>query len=158
MGILNDLRTRVQYVNDGLQTGELVRNVIVQHPDDILDLQKMQLFQGLAANGQDIIGGPVRGLEKRRYQLPVQGEQEPGCAKPVHQRPVSRRIGRTVCGRYRGNRADNAVFGRNYGEIRHYDVRFDDGKLDGRICPTRRIRRIDATIKTTSLCIMRTHP
>ena len=54
MGILNDLRTRVQYVNDGLQTGELVRNVVVQHSDDILDLQKMQLFQGLAANGQDI--------------------------------------------------------------------------------------------------------
>lgn len=54
MGILNDLRKRVADVNDGLQTGELVRNVIVQHPDDILDLQKMQLFQGLAANGQDI--------------------------------------------------------------------------------------------------------
>ena len=54
MGILNDLRTRVQSVNDGMETGELVRNVIVQHPDDILDLQKMQLFQGLAANGQDI--------------------------------------------------------------------------------------------------------
>lgn len=54
MGILNDLRTRVQYINDGLETGELVRNVIIQHSDDILDLQKMQLFQGLAANGQDI--------------------------------------------------------------------------------------------------------
>lgn len=54
MGILNDLRTRVQYVNDGLESGELVRNVIIQHSDDILDLQKMQLFQGLAANGQDI--------------------------------------------------------------------------------------------------------
>lgn len=54
MGILNDLRKRVAYVNDGLQTGELVRNVIVRHPDDILDLQKMQLFQGIAANGQDI--------------------------------------------------------------------------------------------------------
>ena len=54
MGILNDLRKRVADVNDGLQTGELVRNVIVRHPDDILDLQKMQLLQGLAANGQDI--------------------------------------------------------------------------------------------------------
>ena len=54
MGILNDLRKRVADVNDGLQTGELVRNVIVRHPDDILDLEKMQLFQGLAANGQDI--------------------------------------------------------------------------------------------------------
>ncbi len=54
MGILNDLRTRVAGVNDGLQTGELVRNVIVKHPDDILDLQKQQLFAGLASNGQDI--------------------------------------------------------------------------------------------------------
>ena len=54
MGILNDLRTRVQGVNNGLQTGELVRNVIVRHPDDILDLQKMQLFQGLTASGKDI--------------------------------------------------------------------------------------------------------
>ena len=54
MGILNDLRMRVQQVNDGLMTGDLIRNVVVQHPDDILDLQKMQLFQGLAANGEDI--------------------------------------------------------------------------------------------------------
>ena len=54
MGILNDLRSRVQYVNDGLISGELVRNVIVGHSDDILELQKLQLFQGLAADGQDI--------------------------------------------------------------------------------------------------------
>ena len=37
MGILNDLRMRVQQVNDGLMTGDLIRNVVVQHPDDILD-------------------------------------------------------------------------------------------------------------------------
>lgn len=54
MGILNDLRQRVQGVNDGLQTGEMVRDVVVKHPDDILELQKIQLFQGLAANGQEI--------------------------------------------------------------------------------------------------------
>ena len=54
MGILNDLRARVAGVDDGLRTGELVRNAIVKHPDDILELQKLQLFQGLAANGQDI--------------------------------------------------------------------------------------------------------
>ena len=54
MGILNDLRNRVRYINDGLQTGELVRNVVVQHPDDILDLQKQQLFAGLTSSGQDI--------------------------------------------------------------------------------------------------------
>lgn len=54
MGILNDLRARVANVNDGLRTGEMVRDVIVQHPDDILELQKHQLFQGLASNGQEI--------------------------------------------------------------------------------------------------------
>lgn len=54
MGILNDLRTRVQTVNDGLQTGQMVRDVVVRHPDDILELQRIQLFEGKAANGQDI--------------------------------------------------------------------------------------------------------
>lgn len=54
MGILNDLRTRVQTVNDGLQSGELVRNAIVRHPDDILELQLQQLFSGLASSGKEI--------------------------------------------------------------------------------------------------------
>lgn len=54
MGILNDLRQRVANVNDGLQTGELVRTVVVRHPSDIMELQKQQLFAGLASNGQDI--------------------------------------------------------------------------------------------------------
>ena len=54
MGILNDLRARVQSVNDGLESGELIRNVIVQHPDDIMELQLQQLFSGKASNGQDI--------------------------------------------------------------------------------------------------------
>lgn len=54
MGILNDLRARVANVNEGLQTGELVRDTIVRHPDDILELQKRQLFSGLSSNGEDI--------------------------------------------------------------------------------------------------------
>lgn len=54
MGILNDLRTRVRTVNDGLQSGELVRNAIVRHPDDILELQLQQLFSGLASSGKEI--------------------------------------------------------------------------------------------------------
>ena len=54
MGLLDDLRNRVQSVADGLQTGEIIRDVIVKHPDDILELQKLQLFQGKAADGQDI--------------------------------------------------------------------------------------------------------
>ena len=54
MGILENLRNRVQQVNDGMRSGEIVRDVVVRHPSDILDLQKRQLFQGLAANGEDI--------------------------------------------------------------------------------------------------------
>ena len=54
MGILNDLRARVQNVNDGLQTGELIRNVIILHPGDIMELQLQQLFSGIASNGEDI--------------------------------------------------------------------------------------------------------
>lgn len=48
------MRARVQYVNDGLQTGEMVRNVVVRHPDDILDLQRQQLFAGKTSGGDDI--------------------------------------------------------------------------------------------------------
>ena len=54
MGILNDLLSRVQTVNDGLQTGALVRNVVVNYPDDILDLQREQLFEGKRPDGEDI--------------------------------------------------------------------------------------------------------
>lgn len=54
MGILNDLRSRVQQFNDGMETGVLVRDVLVNHGDDILDLQRIQLFEGKASNGQDI--------------------------------------------------------------------------------------------------------
>ena len=54
MGILNDLRMRVQGVQDGLQTGEVVRNVLVRHGEEILDLQREQLFEGKASSGEDI--------------------------------------------------------------------------------------------------------
>jgi len=54
MGILQDLRARVAAVNDGLQTGELVRAVVVRHPGDILELQKIQLFEGHASSGEDM--------------------------------------------------------------------------------------------------------
>lgn len=54
MGILDDLLTRVQRVNDGMTTGEMVRDVVIRHPGDIMELQREQLFAGLAANGKDI--------------------------------------------------------------------------------------------------------
>ena len=54
MGILNDLRNRVQRANEQLTTGEIVGVVLMRHPDDILELQKIQLFEGKASNGEDI--------------------------------------------------------------------------------------------------------
>ena len=54
MGILNDLRKRVQDVNDGLESGAIIRDVVIQHPDDRLELQKEQLFAGKRSDGQDI--------------------------------------------------------------------------------------------------------
>lgn len=54
MGILNQLRAKVQAVSDGMESGELIRNVVVRHPDDILELQKVQLFEGKASSGEDI--------------------------------------------------------------------------------------------------------
>lgn len=54
MEIISDLRARVAGVKEGIETGELVRDVLVNHQRDILDLQKRQLFAGLASDGQDL--------------------------------------------------------------------------------------------------------
>jgi len=54
MGILNDLLNRVKTVNEGLQTGALVRNAVVTHPADIMELQRQQLFAGKRSDGEDI--------------------------------------------------------------------------------------------------------
>jgi hypothetical protein len=54
MGILNDLLKRVQTVNDSLITGSVIRDVVTRHADDILDLQREQLFEGKASDGEDI--------------------------------------------------------------------------------------------------------
>lgn len=51
---MTDLRARVAGVYDGLRTGEMVRNAVVMHGDDIMELQRMQLFEGKAASGEDI--------------------------------------------------------------------------------------------------------
>ena len=45
---------RVAKVNDGITSGETIRDVVIQHPDDILELQKRQLFEGLSSSGEDI--------------------------------------------------------------------------------------------------------
>lgn len=54
MGILNDLLRRVEAVNEGLQTGETVREVVITHEADIMELQKMQLLAGKSSSGEDL--------------------------------------------------------------------------------------------------------
>lgn len=54
MGILNDLLMRVINVRDGLQTGQIVRQTVVSHEADIMELQKAQLFEGKNSRGEDI--------------------------------------------------------------------------------------------------------
>lgn len=54
MGILDDLLARVQSVESGLKGGSLVRDAIVNHGEDILDLQRVQLLEGKASSGEDL--------------------------------------------------------------------------------------------------------
>ena len=52
--MLTELLDRVKIVQEGLQDGGSIRDVIENHEEDILDLQKLQLFQGKTSSGEDI--------------------------------------------------------------------------------------------------------
>lgn len=52
--MLTDLLNRVKVVQQGLEDGNSIREVVVDHEEDILDLQKQQLFEGKASSGEDI--------------------------------------------------------------------------------------------------------
>ena len=54
MSILTELLARVKAVESGLQTGEIVRTAVVRHGEEILDLQRLQLFAGTSSSGEDI--------------------------------------------------------------------------------------------------------
>ena len=54
MGILDDLLARVRAVESGLEGGSLVRDAVVNHGEDILELQQQQLFEGKASSGEDL--------------------------------------------------------------------------------------------------------
>lgn len=53
MSVLNEIKARAEKVRDGLQT-YLVRDVLMRHTSDILDLQSKQLLQGKTSSGEDI--------------------------------------------------------------------------------------------------------
>lgn len=52
--ILHELLNRVQAVQRGLDSGLLVRDVVIGHESDIMELQRIQLLEGKAASGEDI--------------------------------------------------------------------------------------------------------
>lgn len=52
--MLTELLDRVKDVQRGLDDGDTIRDVLEQHEEDILDLQKLQLFEGKASSGEDI--------------------------------------------------------------------------------------------------------
>lgn len=52
--IISDLRDRVLKVRDGLQSGSIIRDVVVTHEMDIYALQQRQLFAGKASSGDDL--------------------------------------------------------------------------------------------------------
>lgn len=54
MGAIENLLKKVQRVAAGLESGEIVRDVLSQYRDDIIELQQQQLFAGKASSGEDI--------------------------------------------------------------------------------------------------------
>lgn len=54
MAILNDLLAKVKDVESGLSTGESIGDVLLYHNNDIMELQKQQLFAGKSSSGEDI--------------------------------------------------------------------------------------------------------
>jgi len=53
MSVLNTIRDKVVAMNNLLQS-DLIRNVLINHDSDIMELQQIQLLQGKASNGEDI--------------------------------------------------------------------------------------------------------
>ena len=54
MDILQALRDRVQMVETSLTSGLAVREVVMKHEHDIIELQRYQLLEGLTGRGEDI--------------------------------------------------------------------------------------------------------
>lgn len=54
MSILTDLLSRVTGVRDGLESGALVRDVLLLRQEDILEAQRIQLLEGKGSDGEDL--------------------------------------------------------------------------------------------------------
>lgn len=75
MGILNDLLKRVQNVNEGLEQGGLIHDTVIDYGDDIMELQYLQLFQGLSSSGEDIRPYYSEDLKPSGYFYTVQAAE-----------------------------------------------------------------------------------
>lgn len=54
MAFLDSLLSNVESLAEGLQTGSVIRDVVIDHEDDILNKQREQLFEGKNGKGEDI--------------------------------------------------------------------------------------------------------
>ena len=52
--MISELLASVKKVNDELQNGTIVRDVLEKHENDIMDLQLYQLFSGKSSSGEDL--------------------------------------------------------------------------------------------------------
>lgn len=52
--LLDALLARAQALNEGLRSGAFIREAVVNRDNDVLELQRLQLFQGRASSGDDI--------------------------------------------------------------------------------------------------------
>lgn len=75
MGILNDLLKRVRTVNEGLEQGGLIHDTVIDYGEDIMELQRIQLFQGLTSGGEDIRPYYSEDLKPSGYFYTVQAAE-----------------------------------------------------------------------------------
>ena len=67
MSILTDLLARVQGVNEGLRTGELVRDALFSRSADVMEMQQRQLLAGKRPDGSDIAPAYSEDLKPSGY-------------------------------------------------------------------------------------------
>lgn len=67
MGILEILRQKVEFVNNGLTGGSIIRDMAMMHDKDIIEMQRYQLLEGKASSGQDLRPYYTEDLKPRGY-------------------------------------------------------------------------------------------
>ena len=119
---ISELLNNAIKLNEGLQNGTMIKNVLSQHEDAIMELQKHQLFAGMASNGDDLHPYYTEDLQPSGYFKSIDSAKRYAAWKETLNYP------------YSANRNTNApnlyINGRFHSEL---DVTFDNTgvKIDG---------------------------